>query len=51
MGLVKALIVTSVLYAILYFLRTRYISTLSPETQVTVLTWVPLAIIFVYLLL
>jgi hypothetical protein len=51
MGLVKALLVTGVLYTILYILRTRYISTLSAETQVTMLTWIPLALVFVYLLL
>ena len=51
MGLVKALTVTGLIYVILYALRTKYIDTLSIELQLKVLTWVPLILIFLYLLL
>ena len=51
MGLVKALTVTGLIYVIMYALRTKYIDTLSAEWQLKVLTWVPLILIFLYLLL
>ena len=51
MGLVKALTITGLIYVIMYALRTKYIDTLSIEWQLKVLTWVPLILIFLYLLL
>ena len=51
MGLVKALFITTVLVAIMYVLRTRYIDTLACETRVTLLTWIPFVLIFFYFLL
>ena len=51
MGLVKALGVTGLIYAVLYVARTKYIDTLSLASQVKALTWVPLILIFLYLLL
>lgn len=51
MGLIKALIVTCILYAILYVLQKNVLHTLSTELQIKCLTWIPLILIFLYLLL
>ena len=51
MGLIRAIIVTTILYAILYVIRQRFLISASPETQASCLTWIPLVLIFIYLLL
>lgn len=51
MGLVRAIIVTAILSAIMYVLRTRFIDATECEMQVSLLTWIPFVLFFFYLLL
>lgn len=51
MGLIRAIIVTTILYAILYVVRQQFLATVSPETRASCLAWIPLVLIFIYLLL
>ena len=51
MGLIKALIVTGFLYGVIYVLQKNVLHTLSADAQIKCLTWIPLLLIFLYLLL
>lgn len=51
MGLIRAIIVTAIIYGILYLIRLKFLESASQETQINCLIWIPLVLIFIYLLL
>jgi hypothetical protein len=51
MGLIRAIIVSCIIYAIIYIIQTKLLGSLSPEMHARCLVWIPLILIFLYLLL
>ena len=46
MGLLRASILTSIVYVIWRFLDQRWLSTMACETRVRITPWVPMALLF-----